>query len=337
MDSYLAIALAVLGLTAEALMSAYFFLAPHELKRRSSRGKEVFQRLYLVAQYGSTARQFLEAIIVICIVSAVILVSQSQSFIAALGFALVLAILLAIVSRLRLRSMVHLAAWLAPYLVPLLHYVDVIKARFRQVLAIIHVRSDNEPEIVTELYIREDLEHLLQLQKKALNNRIDVDELDRALNALDFSGKHIKGYMQPRKEVKFVTAKEPIGPILLSELHKTGQTTFPVRGNSRHEILGMLELRDLSGHDEGGTVADAMSKKAYFVRETEPLVQVLQAFSKTKADTFMVVNVREKIVGMISVDKVVEILLGHPVNTEFEEFDDISSVAHASTSKESGK
>ncbi len=337
MDSYLAFVLALLGLTAQALLNAYFFLAPHELKRRSSRGKEVFRRLYLVAQFGSTARQLLEAIIVINIVSAVILVSRAEGFIVALSFALILSLLVAIVSHMRLRSMVHLAAWLAPYLVPILHYLDIIKAWLRQALAIIHIRSDSDPEVVTELYTREDLEHLLQLQKKALNNRIDLNELDRALNALDFSGKHIKAHMQPRKELKFVTGKEPIGPILLSELHKTGQTVFPVRGNSRHEILGMLELQDLSGHDEGGTVAEAMSKKAYFVRETEPLVHVLQAFSKTKADTFMVVNMREKVVGMISVATVVEILLGHPIATDFEEFDQIGSVAHASASKDSGK
>lgn len=326
-ELYVALILAGVALLFRALASAYFFLAPYELRRRSSRGKAVFRKLYQVVQYGNVSQYSLQFVALLSALSSVILVGQRKPFLFTLAYGLLIALSLLVVAKLRLRWMVRFAAWIAPRIAPIMRVLNQIVL---QTLAVVtKARRGKRPAVITDLYTKEDLENLLLRQKEALNNRIDVVELDNALQSLDFHHKKVKEFMTPRKAVKFVRAKEPIGPILMSELHKTGHKKFPVRGNSRNEVLGMLELAQITELVEGGSVADAMSKTAVFIREDNTLLEALTAYIQTGCDTFVVVTMREQVVGMITVKQILAVLFGSGLDTDFDAYDDLEAVAHA--------
>lgn len=322
MNAYAALFICVAGaLLLKALERAYFHLPKKELKRNAIVSKPAFRKLQMVSKYGLTARLFLAPAGFVFGASAVIISSRIFDPFIALGALAVLLALLKIASSKGFGPINKLAAAIAPYLAKPLYYIDPL-VRFINSL----IPGRHKPYPSTRIYETEDLEDLIKLQQKAPNNRIAQNELSSALKALEFGAKQIKDHMVARDKLHFVSPKDPIGPILLSELHKTGFACFPVQGNSDNEIAGMLYLEDLAGYTKGGMVGDAMEQKVVYIREDKPLEEVLQAFSKTGRHDFMVLDPQAQITGMVNLKDVLEQMIGHSVKTDFEDYDDPSAV-----------
>lgn len=302
-----------------AICHAYFYAPIYELKRRATRDNLLLRRLIKVSHYQKTGRVFFTTLTGILAISAIIAAARELSPIVAFGVIVVFILLLRYVLRKNSRLMVKLASAIAQYIVPVLVKLDPLAQK---------LPSRKKLEL-TKIYEKEDLKDVIQLQKKASNNRIPISELNNALHALDFGFKKIKDYMVSHKDIQFVTTKEPIGPILLSELHKSGFECFPVQGNSKHEIVGMLHMDDLAQHTTGGVVSDVMDTKVLYVPEDQNLEYVLHAFNQTGRQLFVVIDTHEKITGLISVSDVIEQILGHSITGDFENYDDPSAVAHS--------
>jgi CBS domain containing-hemolysin-like protein len=120
----------------------------------------------------------------------------------------------------------------------------------------------------------------------------------------------------------------------MAELHKSGFSRFPVTGDKKGEIVGTLYLRDLVAAKAGGPVSGLMSKKVYYVNEEKPLQHVLDAFLKTKHHLFIVVNEFEEIAGIITIEDVIEQVLGKAIVDEFDKFDDMRAVAALEAKKD---
>ncbi len=77
-----------------------------------------------------------------------------------------------------------------------------------------------------------------------------------------------------------------------------------------------------------------MSRKLTYVHEDFTLMRVLQAFLKTKRHLFLVVNSFEELVGIITIEDVLEQMIGRPIVDEFDKYDDLRAVAAAAAKKE---
>lgn len=307
----------------QSLHHAYFRLSYRELRRLASRGKPVFKRLYSVAKYDTTAHIFFSFLKFVFAAATVIITCRTFDPLMALILLSVFSILWKAAASKDIGFITRQAGSLAPSIAKLLHFIEPLthlqksfplKRRYR---------------LTTDVYEKEDLKEILERQKRAVNNRIEAGDLENALNALEFGSKKIKDHMVPRKNIRFITTKEPIGPILLTELHKSGFSCFPVQGNSENEVVGMLDIESLSAHTEGGIVADAMDPLVFYVQEDKGLEEVLKAFSKTGRHIFMTVNSREKLTGLITVEDVLEQIVGHPLRNDFENYADPKSVAQS--------
>jgi CBS domain containing-hemolysin-like protein len=315
------VACGLVALLLRGIHQAYFRLPTSELKRSSSRTKPSFRQLYAVARYGLTAHIFFGLLEFVFAGATVIILSRAFDPLTALVFLGVFLALWEIISRRRMALFESLAAKASPLVVQFLKVleplVDIKKS----------LPLRRRYRVVTDIYEREDLRELIDRQRRAINNRIPEEDLESLLRVLESEAKKVKDIMVPRKNIKFVTPKDPIGPILLSELHKNGFSCFPVKGNSENEIVGMLPIEGLSDHTAGGTVADVMDKHVFYVRQDKGLEEVLKAFNKTGRRMFIVINEDEKIVGLITVKDVLERLLGQSLHTDFENFGDPKSVA----------
>ncbi len=189
-------------------------------------------------------------------------------------------------------------------------------------------------QIHTGLYSREDLVDLLGKQKGQLDNRIPNNELLIAKNALTFSNKFVQDVMIPRRIIKSVNVTESIGPVLMEELHKTGHSRFPVYEGSKDNFVGIVYMRDMLKSRAGGSVKGLMEQKIYFVHDESKLGDVLQAFLKTHHHMFLVVNQFEEIVGLITLEDVLEQIIGKPIIDEFDAYEDLRAVAAKLAKKE---
>jgi CBS domain containing-hemolysin-like protein len=133
--------------------------------------------------------------------------------------------------------------------------------------------------------------------------------------------------MVPRREVRTVSAEEAISPVVIRELHDSGYSRFPVHGEKSEQFIGTLYLKDLINLKATGKVKDVMEHAVYYVHEEYPLEQALHAFLKTKHHLFIVVNKFEEYVGIITIEDILEQILGCKIIDEFDAYDDLRAVA----------
>jgi CBS domain containing-hemolysin-like protein len=139
--------------------------------------------------------------------------------------------------------------------------------------------------------------------------------------------------MRPRKSIKLVSEDEVVGPMLMDELHKTGQTDFPVvKGSAKASspvITGTLYLKDVVeiGQENKGKVKDLMKPGACFINEACDLSQALDAVLKKHQHQLIVVNNFEEVVGAITLKDLIGQLLGEPLAHEFEAYENLHAVA----------
>lgn len=121
----------------------------------------------------------------------------------------------------------------------------------------------------------------------------------------------------------------------MDELHKSGHSRFPVYDPEKNDaIVGTLYLRDLIGNKKSGKVKDLMSKKVFFVHEELDLNHALNGFIKTRHHMFIVVNTFEEFVGILTIEDVLEQVLGRQIVDEFDAYENLREVALLRAKKE---
>lgn len=192
----------------------------------------------------------------------------------------------------------------------------------KPVFSLLRGRHVDTPE--AKLNSQEELLHLI----KHSPGVVSTDEFERLVASLSFDGKKVADIMTPRSMIEAVPLGETLGPLVIDELYKTGHSRFPVFEGDLDHIVGMLYLHDLLDLRRGSQPTQkAMQTKVYFVRENRDLSHALHGFLKTKHHLFVVVNEYRETVGLLSLEDVIEALIGVKITDEFDAFDDLRAVA----------
>jgi CBS domain containing-hemolysin-like protein len=186
----------------------------------------------------------------------------------------------------------------------------------------------------TGVYTRDDLAEFIKRQKHAAGNSISGRELSGLQKRIEFENKKIKDLMQTKKEARIVGASEAIGPVLINELHETGQKYFLVEEEFNKEIIGTLDISGLVGLKQTGDVKSAMDKRLFYLNEKGLLFDVIEGFSKTGSAVFVVVNSDEEIKGIINIGDVLAEVFGNKKISGFSMFDSLESVAETNLEDE---
>jgi CBS domain containing-hemolysin-like protein len=189
----------------------------------------------------------------------------------------------------------------------------------------------HQPKAHSKIFEKQDLLDSLQQQNRQADNRLSQPEIDVVSGALSFGDKTVGSGMTPRKSVKLVAASDPIGPHLMDELHASGFSRLPVAKevgrSATPEIVGTLYIKDLIDHPSKGRVRDVMKSEVYFVNEEQNLRQALGVFLTTQCHLLVVVNNFEEFVGVLSMEDVMEQILGTKIMDEFEQYSELRAVA----------
>lgn len=192
----------------------------------------------------------------------------------------------------------------------------------------------------TKLDSREELEYLVT-ESGAL---LDGNERKLILHSLKFNDRTVSEVMIPKSMIDSIDKKELLGPLVLDDLHKTGHSRFPVIDKDIDHVVGILHIQDLLtiSAKRSETVEKTMMPRVFYIREDQTLQHALSAFLRTHHHLFVVVNEYRETVGLISLEDVIEALLGRKIVDEFDAHDDLRAVAlrnprgnnHTSTGKD---
>jgi CBS domain containing-hemolysin-like protein len=315
---------AALMLFSVALLKLYRHTPSKELKRQAQAGDHLAKEFYRVVGYGRSLNVLLW--IFIGLTSALFFVLCSNALPWPLAFLLVLVVIWFGFAWLPNSHVSRFTVRAALLITPSLHWL--LERAQPLLIRIAHYADKVQPFAVhTGLYTKEDIIELIQHQKIQIDNRITKEELFIVEHALQFGDRMVDEVMTPRRVMKTVATTDMIGPILFKELHDSGHSRFPVYKDNPDDIIGTLYLRDALGAKEGGFVKDLMRKEVFYVNQAQSLARVLDAFIKTKHHQFLVVNNFEEIVGLVTIEDVIEQILGKQIIDEFDSYEDLRAVA----------
>lgn len=191
------------------------------------------------------------------------------------------------------------------------------------------------PNINQQSYVIESKEELIHLIESA-PAVFSVEEKQLLTHALQFETTTVNKIMTPRSVVETVQADETLGPIVLDRLHKTGHSRFPVVEKDLDHTVGILYAHDFMTNlssEQTVNVKQAMDHTVYYINQSHNLAQALATFLHTKHHLFIVVNEFEESVGVISIEDIMEALIGRKIVDEFDKYEDLRAVASRAATK----
>ena len=294
-------------------------LSGYELKRRKAAGdsaaEEVLSRELLVDDVISLQRVMSALLLVLFVITAV----------AAFGW--LVGILLAVVVAQEYGALSRRPAVSKRAQALYDRHEDKILGLIRRYPAIVRILrnvSRQEP-VDTTLDSREELAHLIETSGQLLS----PDEKKLLTHGLSFGEREVREIMTPRGVIDSIDQKELLGPLVLDDLHKTGHSRFPVIDGDVDHVVGMLHIQNLFTLDSkrSTTAAKAMEPRVFYIKEDQNLQHALAAFIRTHHHLFVVVNEFRETVGLLSLEDVIEALLGRKIVDEFDAHDDLRAVA----------
>lgn len=198
-------------------------------------------------------------------------------------------------------------------------------ARFERILHAFREPATRLQEVPRKINSREDLADLIEHSKEV----VGANERLLLASALSFPDKTVESIMTPRSVIDFIKDSEFLGPLVLDELHALGHSRLPVIAEDLDNVVGVLHLRDLLSLDikRSVTAGKAMEAKVYYIRKDDTLEHALSAFIKTRHHLFIVINENRETVGLLTLEDVMEALIGRKIVDEDDIHADLRAVA----------
>ncbi len=298
---------------------AHSALSFYELRRRKEMGDqgaaEVLRRERLLAQ-AEALKQPLAAVLLM--VLALVLVATFGWYWGASG-AVIIALFYTRVSSL---PILHRRAqkFYKSREAALLRVVD----RRKKVFGI--VTGSVSPSSRTDAFgSREELFHRISESGVVLSSQ----DKNLLTHALAFTQRRAIDAMTSREDIVTIEHTEMLGPLVLSDLHKTGHSCFPVIVRNPDHIVGMLDIRGLLTLEAKRTItaAKAMSGNAFYIRGDQTLDHALSAFIRTRHHLLVVIDEEGATLGLLTLRDVLEALFGRSLSDEFASDSDLHLVA----------
>ncbi|MBL7107832.1 MAG: HlyC/CorC family transporter [Candidatus Cloacimonetes bacterium] len=166
-----------------------------------------------------------------------------------------------------------------------------------------------------KLFSKEDLSLLLSEAKK--NGEVNKDEHDLIEEVLDFREFTVKNIMVPRTNIvaiKFGTTLKDVIEIS----RKKGFTRFPIFSSDIDHIEGILIIHDLLKISDLTKPAEEFMRDPYFVSEVMKATTLLKKMQEKKTSLSIVVDEYGGTAGLISVEDLLEELVGK-IEDEYDE------------------
>ena len=306
------------------LLRSYEYLTQAELKRQARSGNRQAKAVYTVrGPFGPHVFVFLWSLIGILSSTMIVLLEGTLWTWTAVLIGLVVTVLVHAIlpwSKYPEPSL-SMASFSAPVISRILRYfsppLKFVERFTGEWISRTEIRRINSKEELLDI-----LEHT-----RIEDDPFSADELGIAVHALTFGDKKITQIMTPRSVVRSVRAEDVLSPVLLGELHDSGYSRFPVTESQTGNYIGILYSKDLSDLHGNKMVSQVMRSELYYVNEFTALDNVLNAFLRTQHHLFLVVNEFEEVVGIITIEDVLEQIIGRKIVDEFDKYEDLRAVA----------
>ncbi len=158
---------------------------------------------------------------------------------------------------------------------------------------------------------REDLlEILREAEKRTL---LDTDSLGMIEGVLQVSEMQVRDIMIPRSQMS-ILSRDQSRDNMLSVMIESGHSRFPVIGDSRDEVLGIILAKDMLRFSRDEDSEDfsirEILREPVFVPESKRLNVLLKDFRSSQNHLAIVVDEYGGVAGMVTIEDVLEQIVG---------------------------
>jgi magnesium and cobalt transporter len=157
----------------------------------------------------------------------------------------------------------------------------------------------------------EDRDQLLALLHSAFErNLLDADALTIIEGAIQVSDMQVRDVMIPRAQMDVVHVEDPIDTIT-AEVMSHAHSRYPVIGDNKDDVIGILLAKDLLGILSGGEESlREMLRPAVFIPESKRLNVLLREFRVSRNHMAIVVDEYGGVSGLVTIEDVLEQIVG---------------------------
>jgi magnesium and cobalt transporter len=157
----------------------------------------------------------------------------------------------------------------------------------------------------------EDRDQLLELlQSSYERNLMDADALAMIEGVLQVSELHARDIMVPRSQM-YVVDIHDAPETFLPQVIESGHSRFPVIGESRDDVIGILLAKDLLRYFAGQEFnVRQMLRPAVFIPESKRLNVLLKDFRRNRNHMAIVVDEYGGVAGLVTIEDVLEQIVG---------------------------
>jgi CBS domain containing-hemolysin-like protein len=217
---------------------------------------------------------------------------------------------------LAIRSPKAVALWTAPVLVvfyrafwPLIWSLNTAS---NLTLWLLGLGGSNPAELA---HTEEELRHIVA--ESVAGGHLSRNERIMIENVLNLEEKTARRVMVPRPDIVYLSLSRPLEDNLRIA-RQTGHTRFPLCEDDLTTVIGMIHVKDLFRSSNGGRPdLRKLARKVPFLPETFRLDQLLVEFQRNRVHLAMLLDEYGSVVGMVSLENVLEELVG-PIQDEFD-------------------
>lgn len=158
---------------------------------------------------------------------------------------------------------------------------------------------------------RNRAELIEELRTAHANGLLDADTLPMLEGALKVTELSVDDVMIPRMQIVMIPAGAPLADIL-AVVVESGHSRFPVHGEDKDDILGILLAKDLLKFLGNDTPFDirGILRPAVLIPESMRLNVLLAEFRRSRNHMAMVVDEYGGVAGLITIEDVLEQIVG---------------------------
>ena len=158
----------------------------------------------------------------------------------------------------------------------------------------------------------EDREQLIELLRSSHErNLLDSDALAMIEGVLQVSEMQARDIMIPRSQMDVIDIADSPDRFIPFVM-QTAHSRFPVVGDNKDDVIGILLAKDLLRYYAGEEEFDVreMLRPAVFIPESKPLNVLLKEFRKSRNHIAIVVDEYGGVAGLVTIEDVLEQIVG---------------------------
>ena len=195
--------------------------------------------------------------------------------------------------------------WLTKIFYPVTKIFEVFLASINKVMG-----SKRPDPVVTE----EEVKSILTIGEE--EGAIKKAEHEMISNVFKFDDRSVDEIMTARRDMQCISADGTVKDLVEASL-KSPYSRFPVMKGNKDNIVGIIHLRDALKHIKNKRFdvrIDKLMRKPFVVPESKKLDSLLRAFQKRKEHMAIVIDEHGIILGLVTLEDVVEELVGEIID-----------------------